>query len=130
MIWLRHLETLWAKHFGANAKLYGLAKIIVPIKDRTKRVWNADLTFRYSSGESHAEYWIFVVKKGDVICEAYNPIAKYEKPSPASDFGRMSPEGFRIFMIGLVIEMIHLVSKASQDMALWKHLSDLFPASN
>jgi hypothetical protein len=80
-----------------------------------------------TSGESYASYAIFVVKQGETICEAYNPNNYYgSRPSRSSDFGQMSHEEFRLFMIGLVIEVIRLVSMSSQDNTFWDRLTHLF----
>jgi hypothetical protein len=94
VIWLRHLETLWAKHFGANTKSYGLAKIIVPQKSRTTTVWGAYSTITFSSGESYSAYAAFVVKQGAIICEAYNPSDGHEKPPPTTILGGSALKSF------------------------------------
>jgi hypothetical protein len=130
VIWLRHLKMLWLKHFEANDRLYGLAKIFFRSKT-DEPVLNAYETVSSSVNGGYSAYATFVVKHRETICEAYDPIrpvGMFEKgPSRSYDFGRISPEEFRLFMIGLIIELIHIVSKALINNSFWKNLEDFFP---
>lgn len=127
VIWLGHLKILWPKYFKTNDRLYGIAKIIFQVKPKTV-VENAYRSMASSARGNWAEYATFVVKHGKTIREAYNPIESYRgRPSRDYDFGRVSPEEFRLFIIGLVIELIHIVCKSSQNNAFWENLKGIFP---
>ncbi|MBE7468911.1 MAG: hypothetical protein DPW09_43350 [Anaerolineae bacterium] len=97
VIWLEALTHLWLKRTG-HKKRFGLAEI----------------------GPAAA----FVT---DPELE-YADIKKVHLPEEPrlGEFAKMSNEQFRIFMAGLVIDLIRLASEAAADVEFWQGLGELF----
>jgi homoserine trans-succinylase len=96
VIWLHSLNQLWTKH-TAQSKRFGLAEI----GDAAMFVVQSDLEY-------------------EDVKKAHNP-----KEPHLGEFARMSNEQFRVFMAGLVIDLIRLASVAAEDVEFWQELSDL-----
>ncbi len=98
VVWLRSLATLWKKYKNED-KLYGLA--VRRSGDKT------DAVFIYQG-------------LGGRATEAYEPL----KPGkPQTDFAKLGRQEFRIFMVGLVIDLIRLASTAANDALFWNQLT-------
>ena len=97
VIWLEALNHLWLKRTGQK-KRFGLAEI------------GPTATFVTDPELEYPE-----VKK------AYLP----EEPR-LGEFAKMSNDQFRVFMAGLVIDLIRLASEAVADVEFWQGLGELF----
>jgi hypothetical protein len=96
VVWLHALNQLWAKH-TAQSQRFGLAEI----GDATMFVVQPDLEY-------------------EDVKKAHNP-----KEPHLGEFAKMSNDHFRVFMAGLVIDLIRLASTAAEDVKFWQELSDL-----
>ena len=119
VIWLNALYGLRRK-YRLDDKLYGIAEIEAPIKGlfRKEKHINA-----LRSNKGYETFGTFVVKRGTFVEMTHDPIK--EVIPYKSDFGRMENYEFRLFIVGLVIDTIGFVSNSSQDVNLWKGLTDM-----
>lgn len=107
VLWLVSLQDLWEKKLGKK-KLYGLAFLTPPSRD------------------SYIPQCIFILKSDETITNAYNSASYREDRN--SDFGEMNNREFRVFVTGLVIDLIRLGTEAAKDRNFWRSLiSDLSP---
>jgi hypothetical protein len=107
-IWLRSLQLLWKKYKANSDKQYGIARIHYWWEER----W----------GGNSAECPAIVVKQNGQTTEAYDPY--YNSLGLDDDFAGFGREEFRIFIVGLVIDMIRLASVAVDDLRFWKGVID------
>lgn len=96
VIWLEALNHLWRKHIASD-KRFGLAEI------------GDTATFVIEPGLEYPDVKI-----------AHNP-----KEPHLGEFAKMSNEQFRVFMAGLVLDLMRLASAAAEDIEFWQGLSDL-----
>jgi hypothetical protein len=96
VIWLEALNHLWRKHITSD-KRFGLAEI------------GDTATFVTEPGLEYPD-----VK-----------IAHHPKEPHLGEFAKMSNEQFRVFMAGLVLDLMRLASAAAEDIEFWQSLSDL-----
>jgi hypothetical protein len=124
VIWLRSLQALWAKYRPQDDAQYGLAEIgrLVAGGLRKKPHVNALRQFKAADGKLYETFATFVVKRGASVAVAYDPIM--EVAPLESEFGKIDSEAFRLLLVGLVIDVIGLVSNSSQDVGLWTSLTD------
>ncbi len=129
VIWLRALRALWAKYRPQEDTQYGLAEIgrLVTGGLRKKPHANALREFRGADGKAYETFATFVVKRGTSLAVAYDPVM--EVAALESEFGRIGSEEFRLLLVGLVIDVIGLVSSSSQDVGLWQGLTDFLASS-
>lgn len=97
VVWLDALNHLWHKRTGQK-KRFGLAEI------GPTATFVTDPELEYPD-----------------IKKAYLP----EEPR-LGEFAHMNNEQFRVFMAGLVIDLIRLASEAVEDVEFWRGLTDLF----
>lgn len=125
VIWLRALKSLWMKYRMPDDRLYGIAELQHPLTGLLRKRRHTNALHSFKDFETFAS---FVVKRGTSIKVAYDPIE--EQVSIDSDFGKMEGDEFRLFLVGLVIDIIALVSNSSQDVNLWKSLTDVLVPNN
>ncbi len=101
ILWLDALNQLWAKHHN-KSKIFGLAEI--PLQDA-------------QDGKSRMAF----VTRPDLeytdIKIAHNP----DEPH-LGEFAKMSSQDFRVFMAGLVIDLMRLASESASDTKFWRDL--------
>ena len=124
VVWLRSLRALWAKSRPHDDVLYGIAEIrcLVAGGLRKKTHNNALGQFTAEDGKLYETFATFVVKRGTALAVAYDPIMEFAPLE--SEFGRIGNEEFRLLLVGLIIDVIGLVSSSLQDVGLWKSLTD------
>jgi hypothetical protein len=101
VVWLEALNHLWRKHTSQD-KYFGLAEI----GETATFVTQPELEYK------------------DVKI-AYDP-----KEPRLGEFAKMSNEQFRVFMAGLVIDLIRLASEAAEDVKFWQDLSNFLGPKN
>ena len=101
VLWLDALNQLWAKR-RAESKIFGLAEI--SLQDAA----NAESRMAFVT-RPNLEY--------PDIKIAHNP----DEPH-LGEFAKMSSRSFRIFMAGLVIDLMRLASDAAKDTKFWREL--------
>jgi hypothetical protein len=106
VLWLVSLRDLWETHLKEE-KLYGLAFL-----PSFHSLLNIDMP-------KH----IFILKSDEIITNAYK--SSLYREDRDSDFGGMSNSEFRVFVTGLVIDLIRLGTEASIDRCFWKSLVDV-----
>ena len=101
VLWLDALNQLWAKRH-AESKIFGLAEISL-------------------QGARDAESRMVFVTRPNLeytdIKIAHNP----DEPH-LGEFAKMSSQSFRVFMAGLVIDLMRLASEAASDTKFWREL--------
>ena len=105
-IWLSSLQALWKKHRKED-KLYGIAEKTVTGSLATARLRPIP-NIRIERYEQ-----TFIIRQDKKTTEAYN------------DLANIGHEDFRLFMLGLVIDLIRLASAASSNIKFWEGLIDL-----
>lgn len=107
VIWLESIERLWRKYIEDEDIEYGLARVRRTRKCLLiKTIENFDIFVVMSCG----------------IKPAYNPNNPFDKDY---NFTHMKPEELRIFMVGLVIDLIRMRLTALDDIKLWDGLINL-----
>ncbi len=101
VLWLDALNQLWSKRH-AESKIFGLVEI--PLQDA-----------------QGAESRMAFVTRPDL---EYTDIKIAHNPDEAhlGEFAKMSNRSFRVFMAGLVIDLMRLASEAASDTRFWREL--------
>lgn len=111
-IWLSSLQALWKKHRKED-KLYGIAEKTVPGPLATAHLRLIPNSRIETNAYGQVYEQTFIIRQDKKTTEAQN------------DLANIGHEDFRLFMLGLVIDLIRLASAASSNMKFWEGLIDL-----
>lgn len=111
VIWLPTLQQLWTKYKKVS-KLYGIAEI----------KWKNENSY---VGISES---LFLVKEetSGYITETYHKTS-IEEEDVRFDFYSMGNSDFRLFVTGLVLDIVNLADTSWDDLKLWRFLDDVLP---
>lgn len=117
VFWLNTISKLWKKHLNLDAQI-GLAELTIPAYSMREKVTPVPFTETYY--EDHTIICFVERVAPYTVSEIYDPFGEQLR----DNLYPFSHQWFRLFMVGLILDIIQMVSESSKNKAFWQRLID------